>query len=453
MRSLGRRVHLVGLGGEGMSALGMLLLEGGAQVSGSDLTRGARLDRLADLGAEVHVGHAREHVPDDVDALVYSSVVPEANPEVQAARARCIPLWPRLAALGELMDHRRSIGVVGTHGKTTAVTWLTYLMRMLVGPVGHYLGGEVPGLPPASLGEHPLFVAEIDESDGRFTALSVDLALLTAVDADHVEAYGGWSALQAAFAAFIAKAGQVVLCMDDPGAATILSTRRDVVTYGLHRQAHVRAEGIEHHAQQTTFRVVVRGRRPREVVLPAPGVHNVRNALGVMAMGLLLDLPLRDMARALARAPRPSRRLEVLRDNGHLLVDDYAHHPREIDAGLEALRAGWPDRRILAVFQPHRYTRTARLMQEFGAALAAADHVVVTEVYAACETPQPGVSGAGVADAVRSQGGRAEFRPTLEGAREALLTALQPGDLIVCFGAGDIWQLSHKTSQELFGGG
>jgi len=453
MNPLGERVHLVGMGGEGMSGLAMLMLEAGAQVSGTDLKRGGRLGQLARRGAEVHVGHAAEHVPEDAQALIYSSVIPGTNPEVRAAQRRGVTLWPRLTALGAMIEARYSVGVVGTHGKTTVASWLTHVLRSVVGPVGHYVGGDVPGMASASLGRDPLFVAEIDESDGRFASLDVELALLTTLDADHLEAYGGWYALCAAFSAFIARSNRAVVCLDDPNVARLRPPRRDWLTYGLRSDAHVRASDVEHRGGRSTFRVHARGHRPVDLQLPAPGIHNVRNALGVIGVGLLLDLPLRDMASALVSAPGPRRRLEVLNDNGCLLVDDYAHHPREVGAGLAALRSGWPGRRVLAVFQPHRYTRTARFVKEFGVALAAADHVVVTEIYPAGEAPVARVSGIGVAEAVRRQGGRAEFRPTLEEAREALATARRPGDLIVCFGAGDIWQLSHRTSQELYEGG
>ncbi len=452
MNRLGGKVHLVGIGGDGMAGLATLLLEAGHGVSGSDLRSSPRLEGLAASGAEVYRGHAALHVPEGTTDLVYSAAVPAENPEIMAARERGIRLWPRLPAVGDLMVPRRSVAIVGTHGKTTTATWATHLMRALVGPVGHYLGGEVPGLPTAQLGSHPLFVAEIDESDGRFTRLKADVAVLTAVDRDHLESYGGMRQLRAAFQSFIGHAGQVALCLDDPGAASLRDVRDDVLTYGFHPQAALRAVGVEHHRSRSTFELLSEGKRVGFVNLPAPGKHNVQNALGALAAGRLCGLPLREMLEALPTVPRPRRRLEVLEENGYLVVDDYAHHPREVAAGLAALRRGWPERRIVAVFQPHRYTRTAKMTDAFGAALAGADHVLVTDVYPAFESVVPGVSGAQVACAVAGRGVEASFRPTLEDAWEAVERVVKPGDLVACFGAGDVWRLSHRISQALFFG-
>ncbi len=452
MNRLGDNVHLVGIGGDGMAGLATLLLEAGHGVSGSDLRSSPRLAELAASGAAVHQGHAALHVPEGTSDLVYSAAVPAENPEVKAAQERGIRLWPRLPAVGDLLVPRRSVAIVGTHGKTTTATWTTHLLRTLVGPVGHYLGGDVPGLPAAQLGSHPLFVAEVDESDGRFTRLTANFAVLTAVDRDHIESYGGMRQLRAAFRSFIGHAGRAALCLDDPGAASLLDVRDDTLTYGLHPQAVLRAVGVEHHRSRTTFELLERGKAVGYVELPAPGRHNVQNALGALAAGQLCGLPLPEMAEALRTVPRPKRRLEVLEENGYLVVDDYAHHPREVSAGLEALRGGWPERRIIAVFQPHRYTRTARMADAFGAALAGADQVLVTDVYAAFESALPGVSGAQVACAVAGRGVEAAFRPTLEAAWETVERVVKPGDVVACFGAGDVWRLSHKISQALFSG-
>ncbi len=452
MNQLGSKVHLVGIGGDGMAGLATLLLEAGHRVSGSDLRSSPRLTDLAASGADVYLGHTALHVPEGTTDLVYSAAIPADNPELKAAQQRGIQLWPRLPAVGDLLLPRRSLAVVGTHGKTTTATWATHVLRTLVGPVGHYLGGEVPGVPTAQLGSHPLFVAEVDESDGRFTRLKADIAVLTAVDGDHLEAYGGMCQLRAAFRSFIGHAGQVALCLDDPGAATLLDERDDILSFGLHPRAALRAVGVEHHRSRSTFELHVEGKRVGYVDLPAPGRHNVQNALGVLAAGHLCGLPLREMADALATVPRPKRRLEVLEENGYLVVDDYAHHPREVAAGLAALRGGWPERRIVAVFQPHRYTRTARMADAFGEALAGADQVLVTEIYPAFESALPGVSGAHVATAVAGRGVEAAFRPTLEDAWEAVERVVKPGDLVACFGAGDVWRLSHKISQALFFG-
>ncbi len=452
MKEFGRRIHLVGIGGEGMAGLANLLVQAGYEVSGSDIRRSPRLAALTSAGAQVYTGHSPQHLPYGTTDLIYSSAVPAANPEVEAARQRGVSLWPRLPALGGIVDSRQFLAVLGTHGKTTVSTWAAYLLRTLVGPVGHYLGGDVPGMEAAQLGSHPLFVAEVDESDGLFTCLQADVALLTAVDSDHMDTYGSVANLRAAFRSFMLRAGRAVLCLDDPGAASLLSARPDALTYGLHSDAQLQAAAVESKGGRSVFELRLRGRRAGDVEVPAPGLHNVQNALGALAAGLAVGLPLRDMVAALGRAPRPRRRLEVLEENGYLVVDDYAHHPREVAAGIAALRSGWPQRRIVAVFQPHRYTRTARLAQDFGTALAGADHVLVTEIYPAFESVVPGVSGEQVADAVVGIGGDAQFKPTLEATWEGVAETVEPGDVVVCFGAGDIWRLSHKISQALFFG-
>ncbi len=453
MTQLGKQVHLVGVGGEGMAGLATLLVQEGYRVSGSDIRASARLWSLASAGVEVYEGHGPDHLAPDTTDLVYSAAVPWDNPEVQTAAEREVSLWSRLPALGSITRSRQLLAVVGTHGKTTVSTWATHLLRTFVGPVGHYLGGTVTEFPAADVGSDPLFVAEVDESDGQFTALRAEVALLTAVDSDHVETYGSVSCLENAFRAFVLRARRAVLCLDDPKAAALRSSRPDAFTYGLHPRARLRAVGLEHCGRWSTFEVRLDGSRVGEACLPAPGVHNVQNALGALSLGMMAGIPLKDMLGELGRAPRPRRRLEVLEENGYLVVDDYAHHPREVSAGLSALREGWPDRRMVAVFQPHRYTRTARLAGEFGAALAEADQVLVTDVYPAFESAMPGVSGAQVAEAVLSRGGKAQFWPTLDSTGEAVAELVTPGDLVVCFGAGDIWRLSHRISQALFFGG
>jgi len=450
MRQLGKQVHLVGVGGEGMAGLATLLVQAGYRVSGSDLRASSRLKSLAASGVQVYEGHGPDHLPPETTDLVYSAAVPRDNPELRTAAAREVCLWPRLPALGSITRSRQLLAVVGTHGKTTVATWATHLLRTFAGPVGHYLGGAVSAFPAAEMGSEPLFVAEVDESDGQFTALRADVALLTAVDSDHVETYGSVTRLENAFRTFVLRARRAVLCLDNPSAAALQEARPDAFTYGLHPGARLRATGVEYHRSWSTFEVRLDGKRSGEACLAAPGAHNVQNALGALSLGLMAGVPLRDMLDELDRVPRPGRRLEVLEENGYVVVDDYAHHPREISAGLSALREGWPDRRIIAVFQPHRYTRTARLACQFGAALTGADHVMVTDVYPAFEEALPGVSGAQVAETVLGRGGKGQFWPTLESAGEAVAETARPGDLVVCFGAGDIWRLSHRISQALF---
>ncbi len=446
MNGFAGRVHLVGIGGEGMAALAQLLREGGATVSGSDIRDSSRMASLR-AWADVHVGHRAENMPDRVDAVVYSSAISSRNAEIMVARG--VPCWPRLPALGEVVRGRDLVAVVGTHGKTTTATWAAHLLSTVTGEGGYYVGGEVPGSPSASLGKGKPFVAEVDESDGRFVGLFPRVAVLTSVDTDHIGTYGGFNGLRRAFSRFVARADRAAVCADDPVALGAARAGRCPLTYGFSPRADLRAVGTEYRRERASFELRLRGKKVGEVEAPGPGPHNVRNALGAIAAGILLGIPVRDLIPALPTATRPRRRLEILEENGYLVVDDYAHHPTEVAAGLAALRVGWPDRRIVAIFQPHRYSRTQALAGAFGAVLARADRVVVSRVYPAFERPIPGVTGREVAEAVRGAGGWAVYQDSLAAAMDAAAGAIEPGDVVACFGAGDIWKLAREMARGL----
>ena len=451
MNELSGLLHLVGIGGEGMAALAQLLLEAGFEVSGTDIRPSLRLEKLKACGACVQVGHHQDHVQERTKIVVHSSAIPPDNPELVVARKRRLPVRPRLWALNALLRDRKLVAIAGTHGKTTTTTWVAHMVRELTGQGGHYIGAEVPGFSSACLGTGP-FILEVDESDGLFTHLATDIAVITNVDCDHLNTYGDYVSLRRAFSSFIRRAGKVALCLDDPGASSLFADRPDALTYGLRGDAQLRARGLTFYRSESTFDVWL-GKKPVATVsLPAPGVHNVRNALSALAAGILLGLPPRELCQTLSNAPRPRRRLEVLEENGYLVVDDYAHHPRELACGLAALRAGWPDRRIVAIFQPHRFSRTARLAGAFGKVLARADQAVVTEIYPAFEPAIPGVSGAQVAEAARAAKGRVTFSPTLPEAMDAAAGAIKPGDVVACFGAGDIWKLAREMARGLSSG-
>ncbi len=434
-----------------MAALAELLLQAGFGVSGSDVRSSTRLARLARLGARVEVGHRAENLAGDPGAVIYSAAVARDNPELVAARERGLPLIPRLFALRRLLFGRPLVAVAGTHGKTTTTTWLARLTEEITGTGGHYVGAEIPGLPSAVLGEGP-FVMELDESDSLFTAFRPQIAVITNVDADHLHNYGDYGRLWRAFGTLASRAQRVALGVDDPGAAALARERPDALTYGLGPLAELRARGLKFRRSFTSFEVWLSGRRVAETAIPAPGRHNVLDALAALAGGMLLGLPLREMCRRLPGVPRPHRRLEVLEENGYLVVDDYAHHPRELAAGLEAIRLGWPERRIVAVFQPHRYSRTARHGEAFGRVLARADVAVVTGIYSAFEPPIPGISGARIARAARRAGGIALYREGLSQAMETTQGLIAPGDVIACFGAGDVWKLAREMARGLLSG-
>lgn len=442
-----QRVHLVGIGGDGMAGLARLLWQGGAEVSGSDARPSSRLKEVAEW-ASVFLGHRAEHLSPGVQTVVFSSAVAPENPELRAAQ------WalPRLYMLHRLLRGRMVVAVAGTHGKTTTTTWITHLLRYCGLEPGHYVGGQIPGLPSATIGKDRVFVVEVDESDGRFVHFSADLAVLTSVDGDHLNYYYSFSELKKAFADFLDRSKKIVACVDDSTVVDLIRGRKNVITFGLCSQADFQARGIHYRRERTTFELWVRGRACGAVEVPGPGWHNVRNALAALAAAHALGLPPEALREGLSQAPRPHRRLEILEENGYLVVDDYAHHPTELAAGISALRLGWPGRRIIAVVQPHRYSRTALLYQAFGEVLARADQVVVTEIYPAFEPALPGVSGRVVAEAVQCAGGRALFRPDLNQALEAAAELIRPGDILVAFGAGDIWRLSREMARSLSSG-
>lgn len=444
-----RKVHLVGIGGDGMAGLARLLWQGGAEVSGSDAQASGKFWEVAEW-AEVFLGHDPEHLPCGVDAVVFSSAVAPDNPELQAASVTA--LLPRLYALHQVLRDRVLVAVVGTHGKTTTTTWITHLLRSCGIEPGHYVGGQIPGLPSATWGRDRFFVAEVDESDGRFVHLSPTVTVLTSVDGDHINNYSGFAGLKSAFAAFLDHSQKIVAPSDDSVVAGLIRGRRGVVTFGLNAAADFRAHAVWYQGERSVFELWAFGRARGLVEVPGPGLHNVRNALAALAAGYVLGLPIGLLAEKLSSAPRPHRRLEVLEENGYLVVDDYAHHPTELAAGISALRHGWPGRRIIALFQPHRYTRTALLSAQFGEVLARADQVVVTEIYAAFENPIPGVTGQIVADAIRRAGGTAFFRRELNQALETAADLIRPGDIVVAFGAGDIWRLSREMARSLSSG-
>ena len=437
----GTRVHLIGIGGEGMSALAELLLAQGLSVSGSDI-RPEALEGLRDSGAEVFGGHRPENVA-DAEVVVYSSAIPPWNPELSEARRRGIPVLPRLIALRDLLQGKRLIAVCGTHGKTTTATWTSYLLSPL--GAGRYLGARVQGWDRAQWGSSSWFVAEVDESDGLFRHLEPEIVVITNVDADHLDTYGDFQCLKRSFLELALRARRVVLCYDDPGARDLLGklSREKAITYGLGPEADVRAVAITPAGRETGFQVLLRGRTVGWAEIPAFGDHNVANALAALTVGYILGLPFQEMLARAKGFPLPKRRLEIVEENGYLVVDDYAHHPREIQAGIRGLRRGWPGRRILALFQPHRFSRTARLAQELGEALSWADLAVVTGIYGAFEERLPGISGEEVAAAARSAGGRALYIPDKNTALMALLERARPGDILVGFGAGDIWRFTR----------
>jgi UDP-N-acetylmuramate--alanine ligase len=454
MRHKVKHVHFVGIGGIGMSGIAEVLLNLGYQVSGSDLGESAVTRHLQSLGARVFKGHAPGQIT-GANAVVISSAVSEDNPEVQAARAKTIPVVPRALMLAELMRLKQGIAVAGTHGKTTT----TSLTAAVLGEGGldptFVIGGRVEAVGSnARLGTGDFIVVEADESDASFLYLQPCLAVVTNIDADHMHTYGhSVDKLRQAFANFLLHLpfyGVAVLCIDDAGVRDILQrVPKTVVTYGLSQDAKVRAVDIEARGGTMHFRVLCAANGGAasdfDVTLNLPGTHNVRNALAAIAVGIELGIAPVKIAAALASFKGVGRRFQQYGDvrlpgGGHYtLVDDYGHHPVEMAATLEAARGAFPDRRLLLAFQPHRYTRTRDCFEDFVKVLSTADGVVLTEVYPAGEAPIVAADGRALARAVRVQG-KVEpiFVETVAELPEAIAAAARDGDVVLVMGAGSI---------------
>jgi UDP-N-acetylmuramate--alanine ligase len=442
-----RRVHVVGVGGIGMSGLAKLLAQAGYEVSGSDLKPSGLLTALEGLGVAVWVGH-RPELASGWDLVVASSAVPDRDPELAAARAAGVNVWRRPRLLEALTRRTPAVGVTGTHGKTTGTAMAVAALRALGRDPSFMVGGQLVDLNTnAHLGERDLFVLETDEAFGTFTEVHLAALVVTNIEAEHLDHYGTGDAVAEAFVRVAGGvAGPVVACLDDPGARRLAETVRGVVGYGLDLTAAWRLEEVSCRPAAVGFNLV-HGRDVFPVTVPRPGLHVARNAAGVLALLGELGLDVAGAAAGLAAFGGVRRRFEVRARVGEVtVVDDYAHHPTEVAATIAAARVGEP-RRLVAVFQPHRFSRTAEQAGRFGAALAAADRVVVTDVYAAGEAPVPGVSGKLVADAVSSQGGSVEYVPRRIDLARAVAADARPGDLILLLGAGDI----TATAEELAG--
>lgn len=443
-------VHFVGIGGSGMSGIAEVMLSLGYAVQGSDLKRNAAVKRLEGLGAKVFIGHDAANVA-TADAVVVSSAVASSNPEVIAASEALLPVVPRAEMLAELMRFRYSIAVAGTHGKTTTTSLVASVLAEGGLDPTFVIGGRLKSADAnARLGQGDYLVAEADESDASFVHLKPMLAIVTNIDADHMSTYDGdLEKLRSGFVKFLHNLpfyGLAVLCVDDPGVRDILAdVGRSIVTYGINSEAEVRAENIAFAQGTSSFDVIRAGRDDvLHIRLRLPGIHNVRNALATIAVAAELQVADEAVVAALDKFEGIDRRFqsmgEVRTKKGTvLLVDDYGHHPTEIAATIAAARAGWPGRRVVLVFQPHRYTRTRDLLDDFAAVLGEADVLLVLEVYAAGEDPIAGADGRAIARAVRGRGTvEPVFVEALKDLPAALSGLLADGDLVITMGAGDI---------------
>ncbi|MDJ0917230.1 MAG: UDP-N-acetylmuramate--L-alanine ligase [Woeseiaceae bacterium] len=456
-------VHFVGIGGSGMSGIAEVMLSLGYAVQGSDIKPNKQTKRLEEQGATVFIGHAADHIK-NADAVVVSSAVDETNPEVAAAIEQLMPVVRRAEMLAELMRFRYSIAVAGTHGKTTTTSLVASVLAEAGLDPTFVIGGRLKSADAnARLGQGDYLVAEADESDASFLQLKPMLAVVTNIDADHMATYDGdIEKLKDGFVEFLHNLpfyGLAVVCMDDPGIDEI-KTRigRAISSYGLSEDADFRAENIEFDEGLTRFDVQRKdGGDTLKIALRLPGMHNVRNALAAIAVAAELQVPDDAVVRALESFEGIDRRFQSLGDidtpSGRVtLVDDYGHHPTEVAAVLSAARSGWPKRRLVLVFQPHRYTRTRDLMDDFAQVLSECDVLVLLDVYAAGEAPIAGADGRAIARAVRTRGSvEPVFVETLDELPAVLSDLLQDGDLVLTMGAGDIGAFATTLPGRLAG--
>ena len=449
------KIHFVGIGGIGMSGIAEVLLNLGYKVSGSDLRHSETTERLASLGGEIHIGHARENLV-DVNVVVTSTAVRDDNPEVVEAQARLIPVIPRAEMLAELMRMKYGIAIAGTHGKTTTTSMVaTVLTHGGIDPT-IVIGGKLNTLGSnAKLGQGKFLVAEADESDGSFLKLSPTIAVVTNIDADHLDFYSGIEEIKDIFVDFINKIpffGLAVLCLDDRNVAEVIPrVKKRFITYGLSTQADIRASQIRLAGNSTSFTTHYKGDRMGEISYSMPGAHNVLNALACIAVAMELDVPFEQIREGFAQFGGVGRRFQIKGEVREIMVvDDYGHHPTEIRATLAAAKNGWPDRRLVVAFQPHRYTRTKELFDEFVTAFYDADILILTDIYAASEKPIEGVSSDVLASAIRRHGQKdVTYIADRDAISGHLAGIVQPGDIVLTLGAGNIWQAGEALLEQL----
>jgi len=447
-----RKIHFIGIGGVGMSALADLLVNRGCKVSGSDLRLNKMTQRLQTKGAEIFQGHRSENI-DTADLVIYSSCIKENNPEIIEANKRSIAVIHRASLLGMLMDEKCSIAVTGTHGKTTTTSLIALMLKtdhldpsFAIGADVNVLGGN------AHLGEGKYFVAEADESDGSFLELNPDYSVITNIDKEHLDHYEDLDHIVRTFEKFIGrtnKNGALFICIEDENIPKALKNYKGrLITYGFKSDAHAQVFNIRLQAMQSFFECRYKGKYLGDFTLNIPGKHNILNALAAICIGMELGIDDNIIKKALASFTGADRRFQVKNSrSGIMIVDDYAHHPTEIKATLEAAR-GW-EKRVVGVFQPHRYSRTKFLKKEFGSCFAYADHVVITDIYAANETPLDGIGAKAIYEEVKQSGHKSVCFQPREKVKDYLLETVKDGDMLMMLGAGDIVNLAEELNQTL----
>lgn len=454
-----RRIHFIGIGGAGMSGIAEVLLNQGYEISGSDIKASSVTERLQSKGAHIFIGHSEDNIR-GADVVVNSSAVRDDNPEMRAARERRVPVVRRAEMLGELMRYRHGIAVAGTHGKTTTTSLMASILAAAKQHPTFIIGGLVNSAGTnAQLGASRYLVAEADESDASFLHLQPMVAIVTNIDADHMETYGGdFSRLKKTFIEFLHNLpfyGLAVLCVDDPVVRDIIpEISRPILTYGFGDDCDFRAVNIRQNKMYSEFDVLRPGNdNPLAIRLSIPGIHNVLNALSVIAVATDEGIADDAIQQGLANFQGVGRRFQVygqfpIAAGDALLVDDYGHHPREVAAVIKAVRDGWPERRLVMVYQPHRYTRTRDLYEDFVEVLSSVDALVLLEVYSAGEEPIPGADSRHLCRSIRARGAiEPIFVETIEGVPAIIKDLVRAGDLVITQGAGNVGALAPELAK------
>lgn len=455
-----KHIHMVGIGGIGMSGMAEILIQRGYKVTGSDGASNETTDRLKELGATIYQGHAPENI-EGADVVVYTSAVKaDENEETKAALENRIPTIKRAEMLAELMKMKFGIGVAGTHGKTTTTTMIGHVTQD-----GNYdptimVGGKVHSFDKtnAVVGKGDVIVVEADEFDRTFLRLTPSIAIITNIEAEHLDIYDDLEDVKGAFIDYANKVpfyGAVIVCLDDPNVRSILpDLERRIISYGLSPQAQVRAVDIQMNQFTSTFTVMNDDQKLGVITLKAPGDHNVKNALAAVATGIELNIDFKLIKKGLERYQGVFRRFQKkAEEQGVMVIDDYAHHPTEVAATLNAARKGWPDRRIIAVFQPHLYSRTQDLYKEFGLSFSDAEVLVITDVYPSREKPIEGVTGKLISDTAEQYGHKnVIYVENKADVTETLKEISNAGDIIITMGAGDIYKYGEEFANELENG-
>ena len=446
-----KHIHFVGIGGIGMSGIAELLINLGYEVSGSDLKNTAVTERLTELGGAVYSGHRAEQI-EGADVVVYSSAVQKTNPEVVEAKSRFIPVIPRAEMLAELMRLKFGVAIAGAHGKTTTTSMVASILTSGKMDPTVVIGGrlDIWGGSNAKLGQGEILVAEADESDGSFLALSPTIAVVTNMDQEHLDHYGNMDAIRRTFIDFINKVpfyGVAVLCLDNEEIQGIIPhLKKRYITYGMSSQADLRARDLIKERAGTSFEITLNGNSLGRISVGMPGEHNVLNALAATAVGLELDLRMEMIREGLRALGGLARRFQVKGEReGILFLDDYGHHPTEIAATLKTAKECWPERRLVVAFQPHRFTRTNALFDRFAISFNDADVLLVAPIFSAGEAPFENVTSENLAQGIRDHGHKEvlSFRGDEEMVK-AILDMIQPGDLLLTLGAGSIYQLGPR---------